>query len=107
MANHYFCGQCGTELDEPVPALKVYVLFVETNSGDAGGDSDGYVDSLFASYESAQARRAVLRQEAAEREDVVWPADDEDEEEPEAYPGAGYPDDWDVCFQIRKWEVRP
>ena len=81
--------------------MKVFILFVETNTGDAGGDSDGWIHSVHATYAGAKAARDAFKAEELERDpDLrIWPADDEPEN-----PDADL--DWEACYQIQEREVQ-
>lgn len=52
--------------------MKVFVLFVETNTGDPCGDSDGYVEAVYATKELAEEARRVECAKAIEEGVDVW-----------------------------------
>ncbi len=59
--------------------MLVWILFHETNTGHSD-DSDGYVESVHASEELAEAAKlAALRALIADGQDVYWNPDTEEE----------------------------
>lgn len=74
---------------------QVYVLFRETNSGSAESESDGYIESIHATEDGANAALAESRRLAIEEgRESVW--DDETE-----------PEDWTVDWRIEAHQVEP
>jgi hypothetical protein len=75
----------------------VYVLFRETNSGDAAGDSDGYIEDIYRTKEEAEAGKLEAIKEAKEEgHTLAWDPDDPDAEEDP---------DWTVDWRIEEHQL--
>lgn len=78
--------------------MTVYILFHETNTGHSE-ESDGYVEDVYATEESAEAAKlAAIRAAIAEGEDVYWNPDAPEGEQEG-------PTDWTSDWRVLAWEV--
>lgn len=70
--------------------MTVYILFHETNSGHSG-ESDGYVEAVFATEALAEeAKLKAIREAVADGRDVYWNPDTQEE------GPTNWDDDWKV-----------
>lgn len=78
--------------------MNVYILFVETNCG-RSEESDGYVHSVYATNEAAEAARLKAMDEALERDTILyW-------DERTMQDGDENADDWEEDYEVRQHQV--
>ena len=76
----------------------VYVLFHETNTGHTG-ESDGYIEGIYATEASAEAARLAKLREYVEEGLAVWSDPDNPDDDGN--------DEWEHDFIVLTCEVKP